>query len=456
MRSHFACHKPTLATKFLAASMLFTGAITAAPASHAFFFNTEKKAGVAAVDATKPATAPVKKKVIRRTVIAKAKPVRKRKVLRKKRRKAKFGRPRANKKTNTKTKTVWRKKANTARTWHALSAKVNGGRVGIISGGIGGTYIRIATDLASVLNKGAELRILPIVGQGSVQNITDILYLKGVDVGIVQSDVLAYIKARGLHYNIESRINYITKLYNEEFHLVGGREIEDIRGLEGKVVNFGVAGSGTFMTATTVFEKLGIKVKPVSLDQALALEKLRNGEIAATVYVVGKPARAVADLKGAYGLQLIPVGYDRALQDAYLPAKFTSEDYPELIPSGEAVDSIAVGAVMAVYNWPSNSARRRRVDRFIDRFFSRIAEFRKEPRHRKWREVNLAANLPGWNRFGKAERWLAENGASGSGKLKTAFSAFMQRNSSQDARQPTAAEREALFEQFLKWQKSRP
>ncbi|MEM9592110.1 MAG: TRAP transporter substrate-binding protein, partial [Pseudomonadota bacterium] len=56
-------------------------------------------------------------------------------------------------------------------------ARVNGGRVGIISGGIGGTYLRIATDLASVLDDGDRVRVLPIMGKGSVQNISDILYL---------------------------------------------------------------------------------------------------------------------------------------------------------------------------------------------------------------------------------------------------------------------------------------
>lgn len=332
------------------------------------------------------------------------------------------------------------------------TAQVNGGRVGLISGGIGGTYIRIASDLASVLNNGNELRILPIVGQGSVQNITDILYLKGVDVGIVQSDVLAYIKARRLHRNIAGRIHYITKLYNEEFHLVGGREITDIRDLEGKAVNFGVAGSGTFMTATTVFEKLGISVKPVSHDQALAIEKIRTGEIAATVFVAGKPASAVAELKGSYGLQLISVDYDPSLQEAYLPAQFSAEDYPELVPDGTTINSIAVGAVMAVYNWADDTDRHQRVERFIESFFSSIEKFHHEPRHAKWREVSLAATLPGWTRYATAARWLKDNPTPGRDKLKLTFSAFMNANAVAISPDDKAA-REALFQQFLKWQR---
>jgi uncharacterized protein len=107
----------------------------------------------------------------------------------------------------------------------AQSPDVNQGTVAIISGAINGTYIRIASDLAAVLDKGDQLRILPIIGKGSVQNITDLLYLKGIDVGIVQSDVLSFILKRNLYPNIAQRIRYVTKLYNEEVHILAGKDV---------------------------------------------------------------------------------------------------------------------------------------------------------------------------------------------------------------------------------------
>jgi TRAP transporter TAXI family solute receptor len=287
--------------------------------------------------------------------------------------------------------------------------RVNGGRVGIISGGIGGTYIPIATDLASVLDDGGDVRILPIMGKASVQNITDIVYLKSIHIGIVQSDVLCFMKRKQIHYNLSSRIHYITKLYNEEFHLVSSGRTTSVQQLVGQNVNFGVKGSGTDMTAQTVFAALDIEVVPVHYDQALALEKIKQGEIAATVYVAGKPARAVTELKATDGLRLIPVPYEDNLQESYLPARLSPQDYPNLVKQGQTVDTIAIGAVMAVFNWPPGSSRYDRVVKFIDAFFSKFWEFRKEPRHRKWREVNLAAKLPGWTRFPYAEQWLAKN-----------------------------------------------
>ena len=332
--------------------------------------------------------------------------------------------------------------------------RANSGTVGIISGGIGGTYIRIATDLASVLNGGDDLRILPIVGQGSIRNINDILYLRGIDVGIVQSDVLAYIKRQNEHPNIEHRINYITKLYNEELHLIAGPRIKKVQDLKGRKVNFGLKGSGTSMTASTVFRQTGVRAIPVHMDQALAIEKIKRGEIAATVYVAGKPARVVSDLKARDRLHIVPIAYSEPLQSAYLPARFTHEDYPGLIARNQKVDSIAVGAVMAVYNWQPGTERYEKVARFIDVFFAKFGQFLKPPRHKKWQEVNLAAKVPGWTRFAAAEERLRVVHDRESSSLKTAFEKFLDQfggSLTTTAVRGDQAGRETLFRQFMTW-----
>lgn len=337
-------------------------------------------------------------------------------------------------------------------------ARINGGRVGIISGGIGGTYIRIATDLASVLDDGDNLRILPLAGKGSIQNIIDILYLRGIDIGIVQSDVLRYLQQQPGFTNISNRISYVTKLYNEEFHLVGSNSIKSVQDLAGKKVNFGVKGSGTFMTASTVFQALRIPVQPVNFDQALALEKIRTGEIAATVYVAGKPARAIESLKASNGYRLIPVPYTRNLQTTYLPASFSPTDYPDLLGNAPPVDTIAVGAVMAVFNWRQGNSRYNRVVKFVEAFFSKFQEFQKPPRHKKWREVNLNAKLPGWKRFAPAGQWLAANspGRPAASASRKQFEQFVASRSAQligGSASLTQSQQEALFQEFVLWKK---
>ena len=67
---------------------------------------------------------------------------------------------------------------------------LNANTVTLITGTIGGTYVQVGADLASVLDDGNKLRVLPIVGRGSVQSVADILFLQGVDLGIVRADTL--------------------------------------------------------------------------------------------------------------------------------------------------------------------------------------------------------------------------------------------------------------------------
>ncbi|PLX43713.1 MAG: TRAP transporter substrate-binding protein [Hyphomicrobiales bacterium] len=285
-------------------------------------------------------------------------------------------------------------------------ARSNTGIVRVISGAYGETYLRIASDLAAVLNEEGKLRILPIVGQGSMQNIDDILHLKGIDVGIVQSDVLEHIKRGHLHARIDERINYIAKLFNQEFHLLAGPDIRSLTDLAGRKVSVGVRGSGAFITASAVLGALETPIVPVHYDTALGLEKLRRGEIAAVAIVTGKPADAVAALTGKDGLHLLPIPYAQPLRAAYLPAAFTHLDYPALVPKGGKVPAISVSTVMAVYNWAPGSGRYNRLLHFIEAFFAGFERLQQPPRHRKWREMSLAASVPGWQRYAPAEAIL--------------------------------------------------
>ncbi len=333
----------------------------------------------------------------------------------------------------------------------------NNDTVSVISGGIGGTYIRIAADLQAELDDIDNLRILPIVGKGSIKNIEDLLYLRGVDIAIVQSDVLTYLRNKRVYDDLANRVNYVTKLYNEELHLIARRDITDIRQLRGKKVNFGGKGSGTYMTSETVFNALRIKVTPSSHGYEDALEKVRTGEIAAMVYVAGKPASIFTSVKKDDGLHIVPVPYTAKLQQSYLPAKLTSKDYGNLVSADAPVDTIAVGAVMAVFNWKPKTGRYYRVKRFIESFFTRFDEFQQVPRHQKWREVNLAAKLPGWRRYSVAANWLAANkakvaAAGPTAKQRKLFEAFKAYLASQGRTVALSqSDQQRLFNKFIQW-----
>lgn len=275
---------------------------------------------------------------------------------------------------------------------------VNASVVGILGGSPGGTYNKLVHDLAILLDDEYKLRILPTTGKGSVRGVEDLMYLRGIDVALVQSDVLDFYRTADVIPDIEKRLRYITKLYDEELHLIARRNIQSVGDLRGKRVNFGAPSSGTHMTSRLIFEQLGIPVEIQADQNKVAFQKLLNGEIDAMIRVVGKPMDAIADLPKNSGIHLVPIPSDR-VQGAYVPTSFVSKDYPNIIVPGRSVETIAVGAVMAVYNWPADHPRRRKVENFVARFDQNFNQLLEPPFHSKWQEVNRNIEVPGWQRF---------------------------------------------------------
>jgi TRAP transporter TAXI family solute receptor len=325
---------------------------------------------------------------------------------------------------------------------------LNANTVTLITGTIGGTYVQFGADLASVLDDGNKLRVLPIVGRGSVQSVADILFLQGVDLGIVRADTLDYLERKGFAKDIKRQFTYVTKLYNEEMQVIAPRSIATLRGLEGKTVSVDLPNGGTFVTALTVFERLGIHAKFVYIEQRIAMEKLKAGDIDAVIVVGGKPYKSVSTFANDGRFHLAGVDYAKPLQGDYLPATLTSKDYPNLIKDGETVDTIAVPAVLAAYNWDPKTDRYRKISQFVDAFFTKFPSLQNPPFHPKWKEVSLAAPLSDWNRLPVAQQWLDSHGVEPVTRQR--FEAFLKQNPAA-AKLSSDADREALFRQFQAW-----
>ena len=348
-------------------------------------------------------------------------------------------------------------------TWEQLRERTNQNTVSVISGTPAGTYLAVAYDMSAVLDDGDNMRVLPIAGKGSVQNVRDILHLRGVDMGIVQSDVMTHFKQSGeLGANIPDRLLYLAKLYNEEMHLIVHSRIKDIADLNGQKVSFDLQGSGTQFSSRLIFGFLGVKPEEVNMGLTDALVKVKSGEIAGVVMIAGRPAAALAKLAADPDMKILPVAYTQALEDnSYLPATLSNQDYPALIPEGKPIETIAVGAVLAVYNWSRDTDRYRRVAQFTEQLFQRLPDFQKAPRHPKWREVNVAATLKGWKRFQPAQDWLDRKqppavppqpvSASAAATGGAGIDVVMAREQAQRAAPGNPAEQEKLFQQFLQW-----
>jgi TRAP-type uncharacterized transport system substrate-binding protein len=328
--------------------------------------------------------------------------------------------------------------------------QINSWTIGLAGGLPEGTFIRFAAEIARNLNDPAELRVLPVITQGATDNVKDLLYLKGIDVAITNADVLDYFKNTERIPNIEKRINFISEMVISEVHLVVRPEINSIKDLEGKKVSLGAKGAGQSTTGPIVFKRLGVQPEFVYVNNAIALEKMKTGEIAAIVNNGAKPLDLLTKFKNEGEFKFLPIPIDR-FDEYYIPATLTSQDYPGFIKGGEKVETLGVQTVLAVYNWPRESDRYRRVQRFIERYFDMFEKFHVPPYHPKWKNVNLAASVPGWIRYAVAEEKLKQMSASKAPppSPETAHAGKKTiRTGGADA-----ADQEKLFQQFLEWSK---
>lgn len=345
--------------------------------------------------------------------------------------------------------------------------QANSDTVTIIASSAASTYTRFVEDIQNVVDTKDPngTRVLPMLGRGGGQNFHDILFMRGVDMGTTDADYMRYFKQKDpvLYRDAEQHVQYITKLFNAEFHVLARKNIRNYSDLAGLKVNFWKALSVTALAAENIFRVLGVDVIPTNFDNDLAIEKLRNGEISAVVRMGGAPHNDYVNVTPQDGFHLVPftdanLPKERFtnLMELYVPTALTHEQYPQLIPPGESVPTVASSVVLAVYAWPEDSDDYQRVANFVKVFFDNIGRFSDPSRHPKWREINLAATVPGWVRFKPAQQWLDANkpGPISSDNIKHDFERFVQQyQNTSGKRALTNAEQDALFEQFLSWWK---
>lgn len=295
-----------------------------------------------------------------------------------------------------------------------------------------------------------------MIGRTALQNLWDLILLRGVDMAILQTDVIDSVREQHLMPGLEGSFTYVTKLYYEEFHLLAGPDIKTVGDLAHRRVNLGLRGSGTDVTAERLFALLKIPVEPVYERPEVGIDKLRHGDVAAVALVAGKPASLMQNLGQGTSLHFVPIPLDAGVIGAYVPTTLSVDDYPGLVAKDQPVDTIAVGSFLAVARLAPGSERYKNVSNFVDVFFTEFRALLEPGNQAKWREINLAAELPGLTRFPPAQQWLDRN-SSGTRQnpqdVKTLFSRFL--DTRQQARGvPTITDQQKveLFDQFQRWQ----
>jgi uncharacterized protein len=334
---------------------------------------------------------------------------------------------------------------------------LNSGTVTVITAPIGGPMSVMGSDMAAVLDDGENLRVLPILGKGSAQNLVDIIMLKNIDMGFVATDALDYVKTEYNIPDIAQRVRYVAKLFYNEVHIIARQDIRSLQDLNGKRV-FAERSIG-LPAAKTIFRRFGIETEIDSqTDPTGGLQKLIDGQGDAWIASVSKDAPIIKGIKNDGGkLHLLSIPYDRSLQEIYFPSSFTSDEYPSLVPAGTKVETVAAPTVLMVYNWPEQSERYRRTARFVNALFDKIQILQSPPRHPKWRDTVLSAPVPGLIRFKAAQQWLdaarlAQSPQDNEGS-PAEFRNYLQKSKTQANVTPEQASQ--LYRDFLKWQRTK-
>ena len=179
------------------------------------------------------------------------------------------------------------------------------------------------------------------------------------------------------------------------------------------------------------------------------MEKMKTGpEVAATFWISLQTARPPFQGQVPEGFKFLPIEYTDKLE-YYAPAYLEHADYPALIPQGQQIATISVPAVLAVYDWPKNTDRYQRLDRVVEYLFERFEKLQKEPGyHEKWKDVNLAASVPGWTRFKPLQEQARQEPRS---YPQRSVDPAQLRAQAARAAPGVVAEQERLFRQFLDW-----
>ena len=275
----------------------------------------------------------------------------------------------------------------------------------VMTGGKKGTYYQFGLNLKELV-KSRGIRLGVNNSTGSIENLYAVYKRPRTQMGIVQSDVLAFVsrvQTDPVLRRIAKKTKMIFPLYNEEIHLVGRRGLLNFDDLAGKRVAVGKEGSGTYLTARLLFEVSDVRPgKMVAIGTNDALSQLKAGTIDAMFYVAGYPVKLFKeDVSEGDGLVLIPI-LNKSIVEFYPKAEIPANTYQW---QPETVKTVAVKAVLVSFDF--RGANCDFVGEFAQILYDNLVWLRANG-HAKWKSVDLNFPLRGWDQYDCVKKYLAK------------------------------------------------
>jgi TRAP-type uncharacterized transport system substrate-binding protein len=316
-------------------------------------------------------------------------------------------------------------------------ARMNAGAITLITDGGNGQATHYAADLAVFMEAERDLRVLPVMGHGSVEAVRDLLFLKGIDASIVPSDTVAYMRKQGLVEDVDKKVTYIARLGSAQIHVIARKDIASLKDLAGKNVNIGAASEPRFVTASMLFDSLGITINAIDGREGDAAALIERGKADAIVLLAPQPSPVAEELARTGKYKLLDVTGNDELNEIYTPAILTAKTYDGLAQDDGMTETLSVSYAVAVYNWKKGTDRYYKLRKFADVLYSGIGDLQSGKWHAAWNDVNLSASLPGWTRYVTADEWLdnrkraqADSETKEEAALKADFQSYLERTKS--------------------------
>lgn len=268
--------------------------------------------------------------------------------------------------------------------------------MGIVTGGPAGTYYQFGLNLQELAKRsGINLRVDN--SNGSIENIYAVYQRPKTQLGIVQSDVLAFVSRvqnNPVLQGIARKTRMVFPLYNEEVHLVGKKDILDFDYLAGRRVAIGQDGSGTFMTAELLFKVSGVApAAKVAIGTEEALAELKRGNIDAMFYVAGYPVKLFAEgIQAEDNLAVIPIT-NKSILEFYPESEIPGGTY---VWQAAPVPTAAVKAVLVAYDFRNFHCQT--VGKLAKLVYENL-DWLEANGHPKWKSVDLSYQLKGWEQY---------------------------------------------------------
>ena len=239
---------------------------------------------------------------------------------------------------------------------------------GIATGGTGGTYYPLGGMLAQLISNkavvdGKKVSATAESAGASVANVK-LLGNKEIESAFVAADILdaAYNGKGQFNGAAIKNVRALGALYPETVQLITRADmgINSVKDLKGKSISSGSPGSGQYQLLTDLLQVHGMTRADVKEDLSSftqAVDKIKDGNLHATLITAGVPTSAVSDFAQSHALKVIPLAGKEIAELQKQQPYYANVKLPANSYKGQTadVDTLAVMAVWATHDGVSDN-----------------------------------------------------------------------------------------------------